>query len=224
MRVLEGRGISFRYPGGPPLLRQADIYLKTGECVGLTGPSGCGKSTLCRILAGIIPRSIPGEVTGQVFISGTELSEIPLAALVQLVGIVFQDPDSQLFSPTVEDEIAFGPENLCLPRDELELRICQALETVGMAAYRQAETRTLSLGQKQLIALAAVLALQPKILIADEIFSRLDSTCTLLVQEAIQRQKSQGRAVLLVDHKHENLALVDRIYRLTEGQLREVSP
>ncbi len=224
MIALQGRDITFRYRRGPLLLDKVNIEVRAGQCIGLMGESGCGKTTLCRILAGIIPRFIPAKIGGQVFICGEELERLSQAALVQKVGIVFQDPDSQLFSPTVEDELAFGPENICLPKGEIELRITEALETVGMESFRLAETETLSLGQKQLVALGAVLALRPQILICDEPFSQLDTDATRLVKDVIRAEKGKGRAIVLVAHDEQDLDSADRIFTLEAGQLREVSP
>ena len=142
MKALEGRQISFSYAGGKTLFSQVNVHVKNGECVILRGPSGSGKTTLCNILAGIIPRSISGELRGDVLLFGENLRTLSLATVVQKVGILFQNPDSQLFFPTVEDEIAFGPENLCLSREEIGLRIEQALDTVQMGSYRLMETET----------------------------------------------------------------------------------
>jgi energy-coupling factor transport system ATP-binding protein len=222
MRALEGRNLSFRYPGSPILFEQVDIYVDEGECVVLTGPSGCGKSTLCHILSGIIPRSIEGEVEGEVLLFGEHLQNLSLWQTVQQVGVVFQEPDSQLFSPTVEDEIAFGPENLCLPREEIGKRIERALEAVKMSKYRLAGPKDLSDGQKQLIAIAATLSLEPRALIFDEAFSHLDSQYTLAAKEIIRAQKKLGRAILMVEHDGENLDVADRIYQFEDGRLREV--
>jgi energy-coupling factor transport system ATP-binding protein len=222
VKALEGRQISFSYAGGKTLFSQVNVHVKNGECVILRGPSGSGKTTLCNILAGIIPRSISGELRGDVLLFGENLRTLSLATVVQKVGILFQNPDSQLFFPTVEDEIAFGPENLCLSREEIGLRIEQALDTVQMGSYRLMETETLSHGQKQRIALAAVLALQPQILILDEAFSQLDTGSTHLVKGIIRQQKELGHAIFMVENSEEHLHLVDRVYELQDGQTREV--
>jgi energy-coupling factor transporter ATP-binding protein EcfA2 len=220
--ALEGRQISFSYAGGRPLFSQVNLHVKPGECAILRGPSGSGKTTLCHILAGIIPRSISGTLEGEVLLFGDNLRALSLASVVDKLGILFQNPDSQLFFPTVEDEIAFGPENLCLSRQEMAFRIEQVLETVQMSAYRWVETETLSHGQKQRIALAAVLALQPQILILDEAFSQLDTESTRLVKGIIQGQKELGHAIFMVENGEEHLDLADRIYELQDGQVREV--
>ena len=145
-----------------------------------------------------------------------------MAETVKRVGIVFQNPDAQLFSPTVEDEIAFGPENLCLPRKEIENRIEKALGIVGMLEYRHFNPVHLSGGQKQLIAIAASLALEPKALIFDEALSQLDNNSTKLVKNVINKLKGRGIAILMVEHNRENLDIADRIYRLSNGILEEV--
>ncbi len=222
MKALEGRLLNFRYGGGPFLLKQANIFVKPGECVLLRGPSGAGKTTLAHILSGIIPRSFRGELTGDVFLFGENMKNLSLARCVEKVGVVWQNPAAQLFFPTVEDEIAFGPENLCLPREEIGRRIENALQAVGMSAYRRAETRTLSLGQKQLIAFAAALALEPKILILDEVFSQLDASAARRVKKLIRRQAVKGTAIFLIDNGEEGFELARRAYHLAGGQIREV--
>lgn len=224
MRALEAHNVSFQYPRGPLLLKDVSMHVASGECVALGGPSGCGKSTLCHILSGIIPRSIQGKVEGRVLLFGEEIAGLSLARVVQLVGIVFQNPEAQLFSPTVEDEIAFGPENLCLPRDEIERRIADALRAVHMDSYRLAETKALSHGQKQLIALGAMLALQPRALIFDEVFAQLDERSTRLVRGVIRTQKEMGHAILMVDHNLENIEIADRVYQLEGGRAWEIQP
>lgn len=221
MIALEAKGISFTY-GGTPLLSGIDVSISPGECVALTGPSGCGKSTLCYILSGIIPRSIEGNVHGTVWLFGEDIRSLPLKETVRRVGIVFQNPDSQLFSPTVEDEIAFGPENLCLSQKEIGRRISQALASVGMEEYRHANPAQLSGGQKQLIALAASLALEPKALIFDEAMSQLDSDSTQRVKQIIRNQKKQGKAILVVEHDPDNLDIADRIFVISQGMIKEV--
>ncbi|HHX54064.1 MAG TPA: ABC transporter ATP-binding protein [Clostridiales bacterium] len=223
MKALEGRNLGFHYAGGPVLFQNVNIHVGEGECAALTGPSGSGKSTLCYLLSGIIPRSVEGEVQGDVLLFGEDIKGLSLASTVKKVGVVFQNPDSQLFSPTVEDEIAFGPENLCLPREEIGRRIGAALEAVNMSSYRLASPETLSGGQKYLIALSAVLALEPGALIFDEVFSQLDPQYTRLIKETIISQKKNGKAVLMVEHDAENLDIADRIYRMDGGCVREVS-
>lgn len=223
MNALEGRQISFSYTRDKPLFSQVDFHVKPGECAILRGPSGSGKTTLCHIAAGIIPRSISGTFAGGILLCGENLHSLSLAKVVQKLGILFQNPDAQLFFATVEDELAFGPENLCLSREEISLRIAQALDAVKMSAYRLVETATLSHGQKQRIALAAVLALGPQILILDEAFSQLDTSSTALVKDLLRKQKERGHAIFMVENSEEHLDLADRVYELEDGRIREVA-
>ena len=223
MNALQAQKISFRYPEGPLVLERVDLHVQVGECVALAGPSGSGKSTLCHVLSGIIPRSIPGQVRGTIRLFGEELSTLSLAETVRRVGVVFQDPDAQLFFPTVEAELAFGLENLCFPEEEMDRRISAALETVGLSSRRHQATKDLSQGQKQLVALAAVLAVEPGLLILVEVFAPLDERREAVAPGVIRDYTARGGAVLLVEHDPELLAVADRIYRLAQGRLEVAS-
>jgi len=148
---------------------------------------------------------------------------LTMAKIAPQIGIVFQDPDTQLFSPTVESEIAFAPENLNLSKDEIGRRIDWALKKVGMQDHRFDNPNNLSGGQKQLIALASVLSLQPEILILDEVFSQLDSIKRGQVQGIVTDLKNQGRIVILVTHNYDYFNFADRVLLLEDGQLRPYS-
>lgn len=219
MTLLELQNVGFGYNSDPPLFSNVNMQVNAGECVAITGESGCGKSTLCLISAGIIPRSFDGKLYGTVRLLGDDIKTLSLAETISRIGMVFQNPDSQLFAPTVEDELAFAPENLCLPRDEIDRRISSALKTVGMEKHRFSSPSQLSGGQKQLIALAAVLTLEPEILIFDEAMSQLDESATAGVKRCIAELKKQGKAILAVEHDEENLDIADRLYKFTDGKL-----
>ena len=222
MKALQARSLSFAYDE-TPLFSGVSFALAEGEWIAVTGKSGSGKSTLCLLASGVIPRSLDvGKVGGEVLLFGESVADLPLAKTASRLGLVLQEPDSQLFSPLVEDEIAFGPENLCLPRDEIGVRIERALALTGMSGKRQADTDTLSGGQKQLVALAAVLALEPRVLILDEAFAMLDEAAEEQMLEVLRRLKAQGTAILTVEHEPRRLAAADRILRLDAGRLEEV--
>ncbi len=222
MKALQARSLSFAYDE-TPLFSGVSFALAEGEWVAITGPSGSGKSTLCLLLSGVIPRSLDvGKVGGEVLLFGESVADLPLAKVASQLGLMLQEPDSQLFSPLVEDEIAFGPENLCLPRDEIGERIERALRLTGMNAKRMAETDALSGGQKQLIALAAVLAMEPRVLILDEAFAMLDEAAEEQMLQVLRCLKAQGTAILTVEHEPRRLAAADRILRLDAGRLEEV--
>lgn len=222
MKALQARSLSFAYDE-TPLFSGVSFALAEGEWVSVTGPSGSGKSTLCLLASGVIPRSLDvGKVGGEVLLFGESVAYLPLAKTASRLGLVLQEPDSQLFSPLVEDEIAFGPENLCLPRDEIGERIERALRLTGMNAKRMADTDALSGGQKQLIALAAVLAMEPRVLILDEAFAMLDEAAEEQMLQVLRCLKAQGTAILTVEHEPRRLAAADRILRLDAGRLEEV--
>jgi len=213
MNALEVHNLNFGYDENI-LLNNINLNVTQGQCIALTGKSGCGKSTLCYIMSGIIPRNIEGKLSGDIKIFGQDISEFDLGDLIKNIGIVFQNPDSQLFSPTVEDEIAFGPENMKLPREEIRKRIDNALNITNCQDLRYANPSNLSGGQKQLIALAAVLALKPKILIFDEAMSQLDDEATDNIKKVISDLKSQNYTIVIVEHDADNLDIADVIYKI----------
>ena len=199
--LLEVTDLSCTFEGAKtPTFEQVNLRLDAGELLFLRGPSGCGKSTLARIIAGVIPRTIPARISGRVLLAGTAPGDYTLAERVQTVGIVFQRPDQQLFLPTVEDELAFGCENLCLPAVEIERRITETLELLDIVDLRSAEVAALSGGQLHLVACAAVLTMRPRLLIADELLSQLDAHYRARASEALARHAQRGGAVLAIDH------------------------
>ena len=175
MKVVEINNLYFKYKSQDEyLLKGLNLVVNKGEILAVIGESGCGKSTLLSIICGIIPHIRKGYIEGEVKLLGKEVKKTKIKDIAKKVGIVFQDPDSQIFLPAVEDEIAFGPENLMVPREEIGLRIEDALKAVNMEDYRHENPNNLSGGQKQLIALASILAMKPSILLFDEISSQLD--------------------------------------------------
>lgn len=207
MHTVEAKAITFRYPGQSALLLdQLCFSLESGQIAAITGPSGCGKSTLGYCLCGVIPRLIKGEFSGELYLQGR-------------AGIVFQDPDTQIFLPTVEDELAFGPENLCLPREEIEARINQILVLLGLTKLRRANPSRLSGGQKQLVALGGVLTLSPDIIVFDEILSQLDAAAKETVKQILLELKQQGKSMIMIEHDQRNLEIADQIWLLQDGKL-----
>jgi len=157
-------GVSYRYAtAGEWALRDIDLRIEPGECVLIAGDSGCGKSTLLHTVNGLIPHLFPGHLEGQVKVGDVQPGDLPLEKLSQRVGTVFQNPDNQLFMLAVADDVAFGCENLCLPRDEIIERVDESLRQVGLDALRQRAVFSLSGGQKQRCAMAGVLAMSPEV-------------------------------------------------------------
>ena len=189
------------------MLSDFSLVVEPGECLTILGESGCGKSTLLHCVCGLIPRSIPAEMTGVIRLFGRPVGEYPRHELVQKIGIVFQNPETQLFCDTVEDELAFGMENICLSRGEMGTRIEESLSLTGLEKYHLSSPKNLSGGQKQLVVLAAVLALRPAILMLDEVFSQLDELSRSRLMAHIAALRDSGRTIVLVDHNPENLSI-----------------
>jgi len=166
---LEVRQLAFAYPDGTQVLFGIDLRLGRGERVALLGPNGAGKTTLALHLNGILTSG-----QGSVTIAGMPVHQDTLPEIRRRVGIVFQDPDDQLFMPTVREDVAFGPHNLGLSGDELDLRVEEALDAVGMSDSRDRPPHHLSFGQRRRVAVATVLAMRPEVLVLDEPSSNLD--------------------------------------------------
>ena len=208
-KAIEVRDLSYRYEGSErDVLLDVNLEVEKGEFVLLTGASGCGKTTLCRCFNGLIPHFYSGDLRGEVYVAGLSVKDTPIHKLALKVGFVFQNPDSQLFSLTVERDVAFGLENLGVDRDEMRLRVDWALKTVGMEKYRYAAPYELSGGQRQRVAIAAVLAMRPEIIVLDEPTAYLDPKTALKIFQLLDGlNKRMGLTVVLVEHR---LDLVSR--------------
>jgi energy-coupling factor transport system ATP-binding protein len=212
--------LTYKYqPAGSVVLKNLSFEVVPGEIVALMGLSGCGKSTLCYCLNGIIPHSWGGVMEGKILVNGKDTREFTVASLAQEVGLVFQDPDTQLFSPTVEDEIAFAPENMCLPRELIRERVDEVISLLGIESLRIANPYQLSGGEKHLVALAAVLALDPPILVLDEVMSQLDYSGKKKVADALKKLRQQGKTIIAVEHDLETVAMADRMMIMENGEL-----
>lgn len=212
--LIDIRGVSFRYgQDHEPALDNVDLQVNKGEFVVITGPSGCGKSTLCRCLNGLIPRSTEGDFSGEVTSCGMKARDHEVHELASMIAMVFQNPDNQLFTNTVESEIAFGPENLGLSVDEIDARIDSALSTAGIRHLRSRLIDELSGGEKQRVALAAAMAMKPEVLVLDEPTSELDPKGAFDLIEALKRLNDRaGMTIVLVEHRIERL--LDAAHRL----------
>lgn len=171
--VVETRDLRFRYPDGREALRGVTMSVAPGECVGLIGPNGAGKSTLLLHLNGILPDRLDDN-GASVIVAGTALTSRSVMEIRRDVGLLFQDPDDQLFCPTVFEDVAYGPQQMGMAGEELKTRVSQALERVGMGGTEDRAPHHLSQGEKRRVCLAGVLACDPKILVLDEPTSNLD--------------------------------------------------
>ena len=207
--------------GGVPALRDVSLHVPPGQFVLLTGPSGCGKSTLARTLAGLIPHAITAHITGQVRIDGLDTQARALPEIARRVGIVLQNPSSQLFHLTVAEEVAFGPRNLGLAEEQVQQRLDRALAATGLQAFRQRRPADLSGGEQQRVAIAAVLAMEPRVLILDEPTASLDMHGTGMVLSTLRRlNRRLGITIVLVEHRLANaIPLVERLLIMDQGCL-----
>ena len=214
--ALEVDSVSFSYPDGFEALTEVDFRVRRGEFVAMLASNGSGKTTLIRILTGLLkPRH------GKTRVNGRDLRDYPQDELYQQVGLVFQNPNDQLFCATVREDVAFGPRNLGLPEAEVEKRVTEALHAVGAAELEARAIHHLSFGQQKRVAIAGVLAMKPPILILDEPTAGLDPLGEhnmLLLLGTLNRE--QGITIVLATHSVDTLPLfADRIYLLNQGRV-----
>jgi len=222
MAIIEVNSLTFRYAGhSNPTLKDINLRIEEGEFVLIVGPSGCGKSTLARCLNGLIPHFYEGELKGMVLVDGYDVRKTPTHVLSQRIGMVFQNPQNQLFSLSVENDVAFALENLALPREEIRRRVDQALKLLGIEDLRDRSPFELSGGQQQRVAIASILAMQPKILLLDEPTSFLDPLSAHNIIETIDEiRKKLHLTVLMIEHRIELVApKASRIVVMDDGRI-----
>ncbi|WP_236694073.1 ABC transporter ATP-binding protein [Sporosarcina globispora] len=220
---LKSEQLTFRHEGeNKPVFQNVDFSLYPGEAVLLLGPSGCGKSTLAYCLNKLYPEAVDGKLDGAILYKGKMLEEFRPGEINQHIGIVFQDPESQFCMTTVEDELAFGLENMKTPPEEIGNKIDKALELVHLLPYKHAQIHTLSGGQKQKLALACVLSLKPEVLILDEPTANLDPASSYELTSIIRElKKDQSFSLVIIEHKLDDwIDLTDRCLVLNrEGEI-----
>lgn len=209
--------------GTARILQNISFDVKAGECLVITGSSGCGKSTLAHVLAGLIPNSIPARAEGEAVIANMDVLHSPVEMIARHVGIVFQNPRAHLFHLRVDDEIAFGPRNLGMTEEEVAARVDWALKSVGLADLRGQKPANLSGGQIQRLAIAAALAMKPKVLVLDEPTASLDVPGTQSVINTLEKLKRQfGLTIVLIEHRlAEVRRLADRVLIMEDGRIAE---
>lgn len=201
--IIEVKDVTFTYSGAQRhALERVSLAVAEGEFVGVIGPSGAGKSTLAGVMSGAVPHHFTGELYGACLVDGKDTCEVTLTDVSRLVGSVLQDIDAQFVASNVRDELLFGLENFGVTRDEIPARMQQALETVGIEDLRDREIATLSGGQKQKVAIAAILALRPRVLVLDEPTAALDPVSSTLVFETLREvNRSAGITVVVIEQK-----------------------
>jgi energy-coupling factor transporter ATP-binding protein EcfA2 len=231
MSIVELCNVSYSYPSTNAFaLADVNLTINEGEFLILTGPSGCGKTTLCRCLNGLIPHFYRGELTGNVVVNGLSTEAYPISELAQNVGFVFQNPENQLFALSVEKDIAFGLENLAIPRDEIRDNVEWAMDVTGISHLRDRAPYELSGGQQQRVAIASILAMKPKILVLDEPTSFLDPLASKTLFEVIRNLNQKLRlTIILVDHRLDllvtyatRIVIMDKGGIMADGPLRTI--
>ena len=215
--------VSFRYRDRQgAAIHNISFSAEKGELVLLAGASGCGKTTLIRAINGLLPRSYKGELTGKILVQGQDTEAMPLSRISQMVGTVLQDPERQILGTKVINEVAFGLENMGLPRPEILQRAEEALAYLKIPHLRDRETFNLSGGEKQKVALAGVLAMKPSVLLLDEPLASLDPASALEALEMVRRLADEGLTILMVEHRVEDVLKIrpSRVMYMSEGEIR----
>jgi len=217
--LLELDHVTYSYPGfeEKPAVNDLSYKVYAGEWIAIIGHNGSGKSTSAKLINGLLAADF-----GQIRIDGEVLNISNLWRIRRKIGMVFQNPDNQFVGATVEDDVAFGMENIGVPREEMQERVACALEEVRMSAFLKREPARLSGGQKQRVALAGVIALSPKILVLDEATSMLDPKGRIEVLQTVKRLKEKKKLTILsITHDLDEAANVDRLFVMKEGKLIE---
>lgn len=215
--------LSFRYRDRRgAAIHDISFEANPGEILLIAGASGCGKTTLVRSINGLIPRSYKGEMSGRVLVFGEETTSWKLSQISQKIGTVLQDPERQILGTKVLNEVAFGLENLTVPREEILERVDESLAFLNISHLRERETFTLSGGEKQKVALAGVLAMRPSVLLLDEPLASLDPASAQDTLDTVRFLADQGMTVLMVEHRVEDVLRInpERVMFMSEGQIR----
>lgn len=217
--IIDMRDVSFAYGEQADLaLVNINLAIDEGSFVGIIGPSGAGKSTLASILSGAIPHHYSGSLYGETRVAGLDTCEVTLTDIARVVGSVLQDIDAQMVASVVEDEMLFGLENFGVPHDQIEERVTAALDAVGITDLRDREIATLSGGQKQKVAIAAILALAPRVLVLDEPTAALDPVSEHEIYERFN-QFVGAKTAIYISHRLSSCRFCDQIAVFDHGRL-----
>lgn len=221
--MIELKNVSFKYElQEDKTIKNLDLYVKQGEFVGIIGKNGSGKTTLCNIIRGIIPDFVQGTITGSISIDNKNINDIERGEMAELVGFVFQNPFSQIsgIKKTVFEEIAYGLENLGVPREEIRQRVTDVIKLLKIEDLQDKNPNELSGGQSQRVAIASIIVMNPKVLIFDEPTSQLDPLGTEEIFDILKLLKSQNKTIILVEHKIDLIAeYADRVVVMDDGEI-----
>jgi cobalt transport protein ATP-binding subunit len=214
--AIEVKDVRFRYaPDAPEVLHGVSLRIQQGEFVALIGPNGAGKTTLAKHFNGLLR-----PTSGTVRVLGTDTGSASIAQLARLVGYVYQNPDHQIFAQRVRTEVAFGPRNLGLPAEEVEARVHRALELVGLLDHLDDYAFALGRGQRQKLAVASVLAMEPAVLVVDEPTTGLDQVGARAILDLLDRWNAAGRTIVAITHDMRLVAeRIPRVIVVSEGRI-----
>ncbi|GAA3796628.1 ATP-binding cassette domain-containing protein [Sphaerisporangium flaviroseum] len=221
--LIEVRDATVRYLStGQAALGPTSLTVEPGDLSLVSGPSGCGKSTLLRLVNGLIPHAYRAQVTGEILVGGRPVAGRSIRDMSGVVGTMLQDPRKQIVGTTVAAEIAFGPENLGLPRDEIRRRIAEVADRVGISHLLDRATAGLSGGELQMVAFAGVLVMRPKVVVVDEPLANLDPAASLRLMREVRRFVDEGGAAVVVEHRVEEILRFEptQVLYLEEGSTR----
>ena len=229
--MIEFKDLTYTYKDETkPALQEIRLSVPEGGFLGVIGPAGAGKTTLARAITGMVPHHYPGDFYGSVSVNGLDTVDTSILDISRLVGMVFQDVDSQIISPLVEDEILYGLENFGIPREEIPQRMEEALEKVGISDLRERMVTSLSGGQRQKVAIASIIALRPRILVLDEPTGELDPRSSRQVFSLLKElNEEQGITVVVIEQKimllcefAKELAVLSKGRIVRQGPTRDV--
>lgn len=220
INAIEFKDVTFGYDKTNKLLEGLYFSIKKGKTTRISGRIGSGKSTLALLMCGVIPRTITGYLTGDIKINGELLTNKELYESAKKISMVFQEPEKQLFSDSVINEIAFAPENLCYIKEEILDTIDKSILKVGMKKYLFSNINTLSGGEKQLIALSSILALDPDIIILDEVGSQIDKWGIELIRKAIIKLQKNKKTIIIIEHNEDFRDLCDEFLILEDKKIK----
>ena len=226
MEIIKTKDLSFSYKDGDgksiPVLKNISFSVNEGEFVAVLGHNGSGKSTLAKLINMILTEE-SGEFEGELSVCGknitADMTEDEIYEIRRHIGMVHQNPDNQIVATTVEEDVAFGPENLGVPREEIRKRVDEALEDVGMTEYMHHAPHRLSGGQKQRVAIAGIIAMRPDVIIFDESTAMLDPHGRREVMKTIKELNALGKTIILITHYMDEAAEADRIIVMNDGRI-----
>jgi len=218
--MLQIKDLSFRYNFDSKwIFQNYNFEADNGKIVAINGDSGSGKTTLLNIICGVIPKMIKGDFSGDITYNKTDLSTLTLPQTAPLISLLMQEPDNQLFFPTVEQELAFGPENLQIEPDEIRKQIDKILTELQIINLRNKETHNLSFGQKKLVTFASILTLDPQVFLLDELSAGLSNEYITNIKKILKNLAAKGKIIFLTDHADDFDDISDEMINIDSSQI-----